>query len=85
LARLYGVSRTWLYQLRDRARKALIEAMLPRKACRPAQTTTLTMDKALVDRAIVTFPLLKGSVRDIRFGLQLLLYVTRSVGYISAI
>jgi hypothetical protein len=83
LARLYGVSRTWLYQLRDRARKALTEALLPRKAGRPAQTTTLTVDKALVDRAIVTFPLLKGSVRDIRLGLQLLLGVTRSVGYIS--
>jgi hypothetical protein len=83
LARLYGVSRTLIYQIRDRARDALVEALLPREAGRPAQATTLTVDKALVDRAIITFPLLKGSVRDIRRGLQLLLGATRSVGYIS--
>ena len=83
LARLYGISRTLIYRLRDRARDALIEALLPRAAGRPAQATTLTVDKALVDRAIVTLPLLKGSVRDIRLGLQLLLGTTRSVGYIS--
>jgi len=83
LARLYGVSRTLIYQIRDRAREALAEALLPREAGRPAQATTLTVDKALVDRAIVTLPLLKGSVRDIRLGLSLLLGVTRSVGYIS--
>jgi hypothetical protein len=38
---------------------------------------------AVIDRAIVTLPLLKGSVRDIRLGLELLLGVTRSVGYVS--
>jgi len=83
LARLYGVSRTLIYQIRDRAREALVEALQPRDAGRPAQATTLTVDKDLVDRTIVTLPLLKGSVRDIRLGLRLLLGVTRSVGYIS--
>jgi hypothetical protein len=83
LAGLYGVSRTLIYQLRDRAWDALMEALLPRAAGRPVPATTLTVDKALVDRAIVTLPLLKGSVRDIRLGLRLLLGVTRSVGYIS--
>jgi hypothetical protein len=83
LARLYGVSRTLIYQIRDRAREALSEALLPRDAGRPVQATPLTVDKSLVDRAIVTLPLLKGSVRDIRLGLQLLLGTTRSVGYIS--
>jgi len=83
LARLYGVSRTLIYRIRDRARDTLVEALLPRAPGRPAQATTLTVDKALVDRAIITLPLLKGSVRDIRLGLQLLLGTTRSVGYIS--
>ncbi len=83
LARRYGVSRTMLYKMRDRVEDAIIEALQPRAAGRPAQTSTLTVDKALVDRAILTLPLLKGSVRDIRLGLSLLLGVTRSVGYIS--
>lgn len=83
LARRHGVSRTLLYKIRDRVRDVLIEALLPRPAGRPAQTTTLTVDKEFVDRAIVTLPLLKGTVRDIRLGLHLLLGVTRSVGYIS--
>lgn len=83
LARLYGVSRTLLYEIRDRAWDAIGEALRPRDAGRPAQAATLTVDKALVDQAIVTLPLLKGSVRDIRLGLSLLLGVTRSAGYIS--
>lgn len=83
LARVYGVSRTLLYELRDHARGAILEALLPHAAGRPAQTTTLTVDKAWIDRAIALGPLLKGSVRDIRTGLDLLLGVTRSVGYIS--
>lgn len=83
LARRHGVSRTLLYEIRDRVRDVLIEALLPRPAGRPVQTTTLTVDKELVDRAIVTLPLLKGTVRDIRLGLDLLLGVKRSVGYIS--
>lgn len=83
LARLYGVSRTLLYEIRDRAGKAILEALLPREAGRPAQTTTLTVDKPFIDRAIAILPMLKGSVRDIRLGLDLILGVERSVGYIS--
>ena len=83
LARLYGVSRTLIYQIRDRAWEAMVEALRPGDAGRPGQATTLTVDKALIDRAIMTLPLLKGSVRDIQLGLHLLLGTTRSVGYIS--
>jgi len=83
LARLYGVSRTLLYEIRDRVQDAIVEALRPRDAGRPVQAATLTVDKAVVDRAIVTLPLLKGSVRDIRLGLDVLLGVSRSVGYIS--
>ncbi|MFO3798038.1 MAG: hypothetical protein ACK8QZ_12300, partial [Anaerolineales bacterium] len=83
LARRYRVSRSLLYKLRNRVWDILVEAMRPRPAGRPAQTTTLQVDRNFINRAIVTLPLLKGTVRDIRLGLHLLLGVTRSVGYIS--
>jgi hypothetical protein len=83
LARWYGVSRTILYEIRDRALAGLVEGLHPRDPGRPAQTSTLTVDKALIDRAIAVLPMLKGSVRDIRLGLDLMLGVSRSAGYIS--
>jgi len=83
LARWYGVSRTILYEIRNRAWAGLVEGLHPRDPGRPAQTSTLTVDKALIDRAIAVLPMLKGSVRDIRLGLDLMLGVSRSVGYIS--
>ena len=83
LARLHGVSRTLLYEIQDCALDAIVEALLPRDAGRPAQVTTLTVDKAFIDRMIAILPMLKGSVRDIQLGLNLILGVARSVGYIS--
>jgi hypothetical protein len=83
LARQCGVSRTILYEIRDRALEGLAEALLPRDPGRPAQTSTLTVDKSVIERAIAVLPMLKGSVRDIRLGLALILGVWRSVGYIS--
>jgi hypothetical protein len=83
LARLHGVSRTLLYEIRDRALDAIVEALLPRDAGRPAQVTTLTVNKAFIDRTIAILPILTGSVRGIRLGLNLLLGVARSVGYVS--
>ena len=46
LAGLYRVSRTLLYELRDSARDAIVEALLPQAAGRPEQLTMLTVDKA---------------------------------------
>jgi hypothetical protein len=83
LADLYGVSRTLLYEIRNGVWQAIVETLLPRDAGRPAQVTTLTVDKAFIDRTIAILPMLTGSVRDIRTGLDLILGVTRSVGYIS--
>lgn len=83
LAQRYGVSRTRLYEIRDQAWDALSETLLPRTAGRPTQSATLRVDKDFIDRTIAVLPMLKGSVRDIRLGLALLLGVTRSVGYIS--
>jgi len=83
LARRYGVSRTRLYEIRDGAGEAVVEALLPGEAGRPAQVTSLTVDKAFIERTIALLPMLTGSVRDIRLGLKLMLGVARSVGYIS--
>jgi hypothetical protein len=83
LARLYGVSRTLLYEIRDWVWDAIVEALLPRDAGRPAQVATLTVDKAFIDQTIAILPMLTGSVRDIQLGLNLILGVARSVGYIS--
>ena len=83
LARQYGVSRTILYEIRDRGLGGLAEALIPRDPGRPAQTSTLTVNKAFINRTIAVLPMLKGSVRDIRLGLGLILGVGRSVGYIS--
>ena len=60
-----------------------MNALTPRPAGRPTQTPTLTVDKTLVDRFIIAFPMLPETVRGIRLGLRLLLGVTRPVGYIS--
>ncbi|MBC7227546.1 MAG: hypothetical protein H5T61_09975 [Thermoflexales bacterium] len=83
LARRYGVSRPLLYKLKDRLQKVLLEALQPRPAGRPTQTTSLRIDRDFIQRAIVTLSLLKGTVRDIRLGLHLLFGITRSVGHIS--
>lgn len=83
LTRLYGVSRTRLYELRDEVWAAIVAALQPGEAGRPAQVTRLTVDKAFIDRMIALLPMLTGSVRDIRLGLKLILGVSRSVGYVS--
>jgi len=83
LAGLYGVSRTLLYEIRDRTWEAVVETLLPRDAGRPTQSSVVKVDKAFIDRAIAIFPMLKGSIGDIRLGLELILGVTRSTGYVS--
>jgi hypothetical protein len=83
LAAETGLSRTWLYELRDRGRAALAAALAPHPPGPTAASQALVLDKALIDRAIVTLPLLTGSVRGIQVGLELLFGVERSIGYIS--
>jgi len=83
LAHTYDVSRMFLYGLRDRAFEVLAAGLAPRQPGPQSQAETLVIDRAFIQRAIVILPLLKGSVRDIRQGLDLLLGVRRSVGYIS--
>jgi hypothetical protein len=83
LAQTYAVSRTCLYNLRDRALDVLVQGLSPRKPGPQPQEALLEIDRAFIQRAICVMPLLKGSIRDIQHGLYLLLGVKRSVGYIS--
>lgn len=83
LTRQYGVSREFLYQLRDRALEALRSGLAAGQPGPRSPEEALIIDRELIRRAIVVLPLLKGSVRDIQQGLELLLGVQRSTGYIS--
>jgi hypothetical protein len=83
IAQSYGVSRAFLYQLRDQALSGLSRELEPgQPGARPA-VEELVIDRDLIRRTIVVLPLLKGTVRDIQQGLGLLLGVQRSIGYIS--
>ena len=83
LAREHGVSRTRLYQLKEKVSEIFTEALKPKNPGPQANSNELRVDEAMIKQAISIFPLVKGSVRDIQIGLELLFGVQRSVGYIS--
>ena len=83
LAEACGLSRTRLYQLRDKAIAALVDALAPEEPGPKPVDQRIVVDEAMLKRAISIFPLVKGSIRDIQTGLALLFGVERSVGYIS--
>jgi hypothetical protein len=83
LAQQHGISRTLLYQLRERAGEAVLKALAPRKPGRRSEGKELTVDRDFVRRAVTVLSMLKGSIRDIQLGMELLFGVSRSVGYIS--
>jgi hypothetical protein len=83
LAEKHNISRTLLYQLRDRAKEALVKGLLPRKPGPKPEVEELTIDQDFIRRSVTVLSMLKGSVRDIQLGLKLLFDVSRSMGYIS--
>jgi hypothetical protein len=83
LAEEYGISRSMLYQIKDRVKDALEAALKPKPVGRPAEENLLRVDREMVRKAIAVMPVLTGSVRNIQTGLELLFGVRRSVGYIS--
>ena len=83
LAGQYGVTRAFLYQLRDQALEALKAVLVPGQPGPQPEAGTLIIDRDFIRRAIVVLPLLKGTVRDIQQGLTLLFDLKRSTGYIS--
>jgi hypothetical protein len=82
LSRIHGVSRTRLYQLKECIHDMFMTALMPKNPGPQVSTRDLRVDEALIKKAICTFPVVKGSVRDIQIGLELLFGVQRSVGYI---
>ena len=83
LSALYNVSRTWLYQLRDCGQAALAGVLSPSSPGPQPARQVIEVDELFIRRAIMVMPMLRGSVRDIQLGLDLLLNVQRSVGYIQ--
>ena len=73
LAREYGVSRKFLYEVAAQAQQALQSALAPKQAGRKPQSTQLVVDRAFLDRAmLVLATALPGSMRGIQLTLELL-------------
>jgi len=53
LARELGTSRQFLYALRDRARTALAQAVVPGRAGRPTRDARVVIDRHAVERDVV--------------------------------
>lgn len=83
LAKANDISRTLLYKFRDRGLEALVAALAPQQPGPQPQTNMLVVNKAFVEQTIAVLPMLKGTVRDIQLGLELLFGIYRCVGYIS--
>lgn len=83
LAEEYGVSRKFLYQLRDKALAAIASGLLPQKPGRKANPRMLEVDRGFIQRAIAAFlSIVPGTVRTTQLLLELLFGVHRSVGTI---
>jgi len=86
LSQSYGVSRKFLYEVRNKAVEGMMTSLLAQTPGRPTNDVAraLNIDKSLVDQSIVTLvTAVPGSIRGIQVSLQAILGVSRSVGYIS--
>jgi hypothetical protein len=84
LAREYGVSRKFLYELAAQAEQALEEALAPKQAGRKPQSTPLVVDRAFLHRAmLVLATVLPGSMRGIQLTLELLFGRHCALGLLS--
>ena len=86
LSRVHGVSRKFLYELRDKALASMVEALLPQAAGRKADHNLVEVDDSFVRRAIaVCLSVVPGTVRTVQLLLALLFDIHRSAGYISQV
>jgi len=84
LSRKYGVSRKFLYELRDKAAMSISEALLPKKRGRKANSNLIEIDDSFVRKSIaVCLSVVPGTIRTVQLLLDLLFDVQRSTGYIS--
>jgi len=86
LARERGTSRPFLYALRDRARTALAQAVVPGRAGRPTREAGVVIDRHAVERDVVVLSqVVHASVRGIQECLEEMVGVERSVGWIEGV
>lgn len=84
LAKKHGVSRKFLYELRDKVQNAVEKALIPCEPGRKAEIQTLVVDDNLIRRAIAAYlTIVPGTIRPIQILLDLLFGVHRSTGTIS--
>src|SRR6266516_3374267 len=89
LARTHGVSRRFLYRLRERARAALERGLGPGRPGRPRRAAVVrraAADRRAAERAVlVLHRVAHASVRSIRACLAEVLRVERSVGWVQGV
>ena len=84
LSREKGVSRKFLYAIQDKAEAAILKVLEAQKAGRKANTNQIEVDEQFVNRAIaILMSVIAGSIRPVKWVLDLLLGIQRSTGYIS--
>jgi hypothetical protein len=84
LSREQGVSRKFLYALQEKAEVAILKGLEAQPAGRKANTNQIEVDDQFVDRAIaILMSVIPGTVRPVKWVLDLLLGIQRSTGYIS--
>jgi hypothetical protein len=84
LAREYGVSRKFIYQLRNQSAQALQEALAPQPVGRKPREAVLTIDHDFVCRAILVLATaMPGTLRAMQLVLELLFGQHCALGFIS--
>jgi len=83
LAQQHGISRTSLYDWRDKALQSIQTSLQPEKPGPKPVKKVIEINPTFIERAITVLPMVTGSVRGIQTALRLLLKVDRSVGYIN--
>ena len=84
LARKYGVSRKFLYELGERTQQALQGALAPRSAGRKPQVTQFVVDRSFLRRAmLVMVTVLPGTMRGLQLAFELLFGQHCALGLLS--
>lgn len=85
LAKTYGTSRKFLYELGDRVRPVLQEVFQPKAPGRKASTGTIQVNQAYLERAALILSLLPPSLRNIQLAQTLLFGRQCSVGRLETV
>ena len=83
LARSYGVSREFLYELCATATQAVLNALAPQPPGPKPEADTLVVDTLFLKKTITALAMIPSSIRGIQLVLELLFQRPRAVGFIS--